>query len=64
MGAERPDRYLLSHELGTSSKDQRETVMKTITSALVALVLLTGITGSAHALDAKSFYEQADRNHN
>ena len=48
----------------TSSKDQRETIMKTITSALVALVLLTGITGSAHALDAKSFYEQADRNHN
>jgi hypothetical protein len=38
--------------------------MKTITSALVALVLLTGITGSAaQALDARSFYEQVDRNH-
>jgi hypothetical protein len=38
--------------------------MKTITSALVALVLLTGITASAQALDARSFYEQVDRNHN
>jgi len=38
--------------------------MKTITSVLVALVLLTGITGSAKALDARSFYDQVDRNHN
>ena len=28
--------------------------MKTITSALVALVLLTGLTGSAKALDARA----------
>ena len=38
--------------------------MQTITSALVALVLFTGIAGSAQALDARSFYEQVDRNHN
>jgi ABC-type arginine/histidine transport system permease subunit len=40
-----------------------ETVMQTITSALVALVLLTGIVGSAQALDARDFYEQVDRYH-
>jgi hypothetical protein len=38
--------------------------MKTITSALVALVLLTGIAASAQALDARSFYDLVDRNHN
>jgi hypothetical protein len=38
--------------------------MQTIASALVALVLLWGIAGSAQALDARSFYEQVDRNHN
>ena len=35
--------------------------MKTITSALVALLM---ITGTASAFDAKTFYEQVDRNHN
>jgi hypothetical protein len=66
MGAERPDRYLLSHELARrrAQESTGETIMKTITSALVALVLLTGIAGSAQALDARSFYEQVDRNHN
>jgi hypothetical protein len=39
--------------------------MQTITSAaVIALMLLTGIAGPAQALDAKSFYEQVDRNHN
>jgi len=38
--------------------------MQTITSALVALMLITGIAGAAQALDAKSFYERVDRNHN
>ncbi len=38
--------------------------MQTIASTLVALVLLSGIAGSAQALDARSFYEQVDRNHN
>jgi hypothetical protein len=37
--------------------------MKTILSALVALSVLAGVAGSASALDAKSFYEQIDRNH-
>jgi hypothetical protein len=37
--------------------------MKTIVSALVALSVLTGVAASASALDTKTFYEQADRNH-
>jgi hypothetical protein len=65
LGAESADRYLLFHELaGNDLTNQGDAVMKTITSALVALVLLTGITASAQALDARSFYEQVDRNHN
>jgi len=35
--------------------------MKMIMSALVALSVLTGIAASASAFDAKSFYEQQDR---
>ena len=38
--------------------------MKTITSALVALLVITGAAGTARAFDAKTFYEQVDRNHN
>jgi hypothetical protein len=41
-----------------------EIAMKTITSALVALLLIAGVAGTAQAFDAKTFYEQADRNHN
>ena len=37
--------------------------MKTILSALVALSVIAGIAGSANALDAKTFFEQVDRNH-
>jgi hypothetical protein len=32
--------------------------MKTIVSALIALSVLTGVTASANAFDAKSFYAQ------
>jgi hypothetical protein len=35
--------------------------MKTILSAIVALSVLTGVAASASAFDAKSFYEQLDR---
>jgi hypothetical protein len=35
--------------------------MRIITSALVALSVLTGVAASATAFDAKSFYEQKDR---
>jgi len=35
--------------------------MKMIISALVALSVLTGVAASASAFDAKSFYEQQDR---
>jgi hypothetical protein len=36
--------------------------MKMIVSALVALSVLTGVAASANALDAKTFFEQQDRN--
>jgi hypothetical protein len=35
--------------------------MKTLVSALIALSVIAGIAGPASALDAKSFYEQLDR---
>ena len=35
--------------------------MKMIISALVALSVLTGVSASASAFDAKSFYEQQER---
>ena len=38
--------------------------MKTILSALVALSVIAGVAGSASALDAKTFFEQIDRDHN
>jgi hypothetical protein len=41
-----------------------EIAMKTITSALVALLVIAGVAGTAQAFDAKAFYEQVDRNHN
>ena len=43
---------------------QRRVSMKTILSALVALSVIAGVTGSASAFDAKDFYQQVDRNHN
>jgi hypothetical protein len=39
-------------------------VMKTITSALVALLFIAGVAGAASALDAKTFYQQVDRDRN
>ena len=38
--------------------------MKTILSALVALSVIAGAAGTANALDAKTFWEQIDRDHN
>jgi len=37
--------------------------MKAILSTLLALSVIAGVAGSASALDAKTFYEQVDRNH-
>jgi len=37
--------------------------MKTILSALVAFSVIAGVASTASALDAKTFYEQVDRNH-
>ena len=35
--------------------------MKTIVSALIALSVITSVSAPASAFDAKSFYEQLDR---
>ena len=35
--------------------------MRTLVSALLALSVLTGIAASASAFDAKTFYQQQDR---
>jgi hypothetical protein len=39
-------------------------IMKTILSAVVALSVIVGVAGTANALDAKTFWEQIDRDHN
>ena len=36
--------------------------MKTIVSALIALSVITSVAAPASAFDAKSFFEQLDRN--
>lgn len=38
--------------------------MKTILFALLALSIIAGVAGAASALDAKTFFEQVDRDHN
>jgi hypothetical protein len=38
--------------------------MKTILSTVVALSVIAGVAGTASALDAKTFFEQIDRDHN
>ena len=42
----------------------KEIAMKTILSALVALSVISSVANTASALDAKTFYEQVDRDHN
>ena len=50
---------------GNQPQTSRRTVMKTIVSALLALSVLAGIAAPASAaIDAKSFYEQLDRQPN
>jgi hypothetical protein len=59
---------LTNHEItipaAQRSRPKGEIAMKTITSALVVLLVIAGVAGSASAFDAKDFYEQVDRNHN
>jgi hypothetical protein len=38
-------------------------IMRLIVSALVALSVLSGAAASAYAFDAKTFYEEQDREH-
>jgi hypothetical protein len=38
--------------------------MKTIVSALIALSVIAGVAAPASALDAKTFWQQQDSNHN
>jgi hypothetical protein len=45
-------------------RDQRRDAMKTILSALVALSVIASVAVPANALDAKTFFEQVDRDHN
>jgi hypothetical protein len=47
-----------------TSQNSGEIAMKTILSALVALSVIAGGAGTASALDAKTFFEQIDRDHN
>jgi hypothetical protein len=37
-------------------------IMKTLTSALLAFAVLAGVVAPASAFDAKSFFEQQQRN--
>jgi hypothetical protein len=53
--------YALAGEIVRSENLTRRTNMKTIFSALLALTVLSGIVSSASAFDAKSFYDQQDR---
>ena len=46
----------------SASLSKKDTAMKTIVSALIALSVLAGIAAPASALDSKSFYDQLDRN--
>ena len=39
-------------------------IMKTILSALIALSVIAGVASQANALDARTFFEQVDRDHN
>ena len=38
--------------------------MKIILSALIVLSVIASVAGQANALDAKTFFEQVDRDHN
>jgi hypothetical protein len=38
-------------------------MLKTILSALIALSVIASVTNTANALDAKTFFEQVDRDH-
>ena len=46
----------------SASLSKKDTAMKTIVSALIALSVLAGIAAPASAFDSKSFYNQLDRN--
>jgi hypothetical protein len=41
----------------------QERCHKTILSALIALSVIAGVASQANALDAKTFFEQVDRDH-
>jgi len=53
-----------THPAAAGRARSRRDIMNTILSALVALSVIAGVAGTANAFDAKSFYEQVDRNHN
>jgi hypothetical protein len=50
--------------VGRIAREDGVSPMKTILSALLALSVLAGFAGTAAAnVDAKTFYEQVDRDH-
>ena len=51
-------------EAAADQLSKRRMIMKTILSALVALSVIASVAGTANALDAKTFFEQVDRDHN
>jgi len=53
-----------THTRSAAGTRSRRDAMKTILSALVALSVIAGVAGTANALDAKTFFEQVDRDHN
>ena len=53
-----------THTRTAAGKNQRRDAMKIILSALVALSVIASVAGPANALDAKTFFEQVDRDHN
>jgi|RhiMethySRZTD1v2_1073278.scaffolds.fasta_scaffold83299_4 hypothetical protein len=54
----------LTHTRTAAGTRSMRDAMKTILSALVALSVIASVAGPANALDAKTFFEQVDRDHN
>ena len=44
-----------------NTSHDKEMIMKTLLSALLALSFLTGVAASASAFDSKTFWEQQER---
>ena len=54
----------ITSKAAANQLSKRRMIMKTILSALVAFSVIASVAGPANALDAKTFFEQVDRDHN